>query len=172
MGLIGCQQLKIKTAIISVAGVILIISIILILKLALFVHRISADTGTTTPEAIRLVTQVEGLEKINNDARSIFARIGTNTSRPFVPFPESDFTNFATISDLSKQLGEYSQVVIVGQDEVPTFPPMIRIRFGSHFHLKFLYILDPAKPFDISQVTNTGSHYILIGTNMFIYHDD
>jgi hypothetical protein len=129
--------------------------------------------GTTTPEAIKLVTEVEGVGEINRDAEAIFNRFGINGSGLFKSLEKSELKDFQTISGLVSKFGDYSDVVIIPEgamdfNKVPGFPAQIRIRFGSHFHLHFLYILDCRKTVDVTTITNREVHWNQVASNIFI----
>jgi len=113
------------------------------------------------------------VENINKDAEAIFIRFGTNGFDYWKGVDKSDLKNLPTISDLLSKFGNYSQVVIIPEgtmdsEEISGFPAQIRIRFGSHFETKFLFVVDPRKPFDAAGIKNREPHWTEVASNIFI----
>jgi hypothetical protein len=131
---------------------------------------IPTGTGTTVAEATRLVTEVHGVEKINKDAEAVFNQYGTSGFENWKTVKERDFP---VISNLVSSFGYYSIVDVIpegtrGMQPAPGFPAQIEIRFGSHTHPHFLYIVDWRKPFDLTSVTNREPRWSQIVSNIFV----
>jgi hypothetical protein len=151
-------------AAIGVGSIAVLIAFVCFLASPLFIRPV----GTTTPEAIRLVTEVEGVGKIIREAETLIAHYGTKASSS-VQILDSELHNYSALSDLVQKLGSYSQVVIIPESaEVSGFPAQMRIRFGSHFHCHFLYVLDCRKPFDVTAITNREPRWSQVTSNIFV----
>jgi hypothetical protein len=127
-------------------------------------------SGTTKPEAIRLVTQAEGVERLSQDADSLFNQIGIHGHDLFKAVPRDELTRYPAIADLVSQFGRYADVVLIDEGktdfgQLPGFPAQIRIRFGSHFETKFLYITDRRRTLDLKPAFPQATK---VSSNMFI----
>jgi hypothetical protein len=151
---------KIKAAI-KVGLIAATIAIICFWVSPLFIRPV----GTTTPEAIAIINELGGAEKISKESEAILDRFGTNGTW----LSPSSLADFQSVSNLVLKLGSYSDAVIFRDSPWSAgFPAHLRIRFGSHFHCHFLYLLDSRKPFDAMNITNGGPNWIQVASNIFI----
>ena len=147
----------------------ILISLACVLLLLFMTPRILAFIGRRqvpemTPEkAQQLFQSVGGTIKVNQEAGTLFGRLGTNDWR-FLD--AKDLTNCPAISTLYSVCENYSSENYSGTSA--TFNrdrgPCIEIKFGNHWSLKQIYIFDPTKPITFSPDTN----WFQMTSNIFV----
>jgi len=105
-----------------------------------------------------------GVDKVNQEAQVVFDQFGTNETKSLSESVAKDFPAIAALGGDS--------VVLLGQSS--DMASEIAIRFGGHWHTKFIHIFPPN--FNISEATNftnvsaflDESNYFQITTNIFV----
>jgi hypothetical protein len=82
---------------------------------------------------LKRVDNVGGLNELNQEAKIIFDRFGTNEWKCL---DESDLKNFPAISALGNSVGIFPE----SADDPTKVSTHIRIRYGSHFYTKLIFI--------------------------------
>jgi hypothetical protein len=87
----------------------------------------------TARTVLKRIDKVGGLNELNQEAKIIFDRYGTNEWK-FLN--ESDLKDFPAISALGNSVGIFPE----SADDPTKVPTHIRIRYGSHFYTKLIFI--------------------------------
>ena len=110
---------------------------------------------TTMSQVGEMFEKVGGIEKVNTEARAMFARFGTNELR-FVY--DQDLKDFPAIAALGNSVGIYPATSGLAAN--------IRIRFGSHANTEFIFIYDPNDSSGVKEQTASG--FLQVSTNIFV----
>ncbi|HVU26474.1 MAG TPA: hypothetical protein VHG71_01915 [Verrucomicrobiae bacterium] len=111
----------------------------------------------TANKAAKNFQKAGGIEKVEQESKILFKQVGTNDYW----FHPSDKTNFPALSSLGNVSVNHNQ---------------INIRFGGHFHTKFITIFPNTPTIDQMSVGNNQAFYkeyytsrcIQVATNIFI----
>jgi hypothetical protein len=99
------------------------------------------------------------VDKINEEAKVIFARFGTDKTWGIEGL---DLRDFPTISALG------NSVIIFAR--TPGCPAYISVRYGSHQHTKFIFIFDPNSTPEIINPP-MGARLVQVASNIFRPND-
>jgi hypothetical protein len=117
----------------------------------------------TKTRAIEMFDKVGGVDKVNQEAKVIFDRFGTNNP-DFLS--ESDLKDFPAISALGNSVGTFPQptVVTFHQSIKIDFPPHIRVRRGLHSNTMLIFIFEPNKVTELKD----ASSFVQVTSNIFV----
>jgi hypothetical protein len=107
----------------------------------------------TRSEALKMFTEVGGVQRVNQEATVIFDRFGTNESAELFGL---ELTNYPALSALGKPL-----FVQAGSNG---YSSRIEIPFGSHYRRKFTFVFNPNGPVEFPY----ASRCIQVATNIFV----
>jgi len=113
--------------------------------------------------AIQLINKAGGVERINQEARRIFAKyIGNAKEGRFLD--ESDLKEFPAIASL----GNAWHLNLEGEARIGNtpLPAHISIRYGTHFHPDFISIFNPDDP--LPPKFKNSSLFIPLAPNIFL----
>jgi hypothetical protein len=96
-----------------------------------------------------------GVAKVNQEAKIIFERLGTNESREIFG---SDLTNFPVISSLGKPF------FLQNKNNPPDWSAHIEIPFGTHYQRNFIFIFNSGSSIEFPYASNC----IQVATNIFV----
>jgi len=109
----------------------------------------------TKAQAMEMFDKAGGVDKVNQEAKILFERLGTNESKEIFG---SDLTSFPVISSLGKPF------FLQNKNNPPGWSAHIEILFGSHYQRNFIFIFDPSGTIEFPYASNC----IAVTTNIFV----
>lgn len=107
----------------------------------------------TQEQALEMFAKAGGIQRVNQEAKIIFDRFGTNESTELFGLA---LTNYPTLSALGKPL--FIQAGTNG------YSSRIEIPFGSHYGKRFIFVFNPNGPVEFPY----ASRCIQVATNIFV----
>jgi hypothetical protein len=107
----------------------------------------------TKTQVAGMFDKVGGVDKVNQEAKIIFDRFGTNESKVIFG---ADLTNFPAISSLGKP--------IFLQNNFSNWSAHVEIPFGTHYQRNFIFIFNSGSPIEFPYASNC----IQFATNIFV----
>jgi hypothetical protein len=126
---------------------------IVIIWLGLFCELGCLRSEMTNAQAVKMFDKAGGVDKVNQEAKIIFDRFGTNESKVIFG---SDLTNFPAISSLGKPF--------FLQSNFSNWSAHIEIPFGTHYQRNFIFIFNSVSPIEFPY----ASRCIQVATNIFV----
>jgi hypothetical protein len=109
----------------------------------------------TSAQVTEMFDKAGGVDKVNQEAKIIFDRFGTNESKNIYG---SELTNFPAISSLGET------VFFQNKNNPPGWSAHIGIPFGTHYQRNFIFIFNS----DSSVEFPSASRCIQVATNIFV----
>jgi len=130
--------------------IVLTIAICCVISFVILLTIGGRPTVMTPEKAAQLFDKVGGIDKVQQEAKAFFNQAGTN----YYWLHQTDKTKYPALSALGQSIS------IDGEQK-------IIVKFGGHFHTKFIYI------FQVAMATKNNAEYytsscIQVATNIFI----
>ena len=124
-----------------------------IICLGLFCELGCMRSEMTHAQIAEMFDKAGGVDKVNQEAKIIFDRFGTNESKEVFG---SDLTNFPAMSSLGKPF--------FLQNNISNWSACIEIPFGTHYRRNFIFIFNS----DSSIEFPYASRCLRVATNIFV----
>jgi hypothetical protein len=126
---------------------------VVIICLGLFCELGCVRSEMTNAQAVEMFDKAGGVDKVNQEAKIIFDRFGTNESKVIFG---SDLTNYPAISSLGKPF--------FLQNNFSNWSAHIEIPFGTHYQRNFIFIFNSGSTIEFPH----ASRCIQVATNIFV----
>jgi hypothetical protein len=128
---------------------------VVMICLGLFCELGCLRSEKTSAQVTEMFDKAGGVAKVNQEAKILFERLGTNESKEIFG---SDLTNFPVISSLGKPF------FLQNKNNPPGWSAHIEIPFGTHYQRNFIFIFNSGSPIEFPY----ASRCIQVATNIFV----
>jgi hypothetical protein len=126
---------------------------VVIIGLGLFCELGCKRSEMTNAQVAEMFEKAGGVDKVNQEAKIIFDRFGTNESKEIFG---SDLTNFPAMSSLGKPF--------FLQNNISNWSACIEIPFGTHYRRNFIFIFNSGSSIEFPY----ASRCLQVATNIFV----